>query len=128
MLKELTCIICPNGCTLRVEAERTSDGGLRVLSVEGATCPKGTAYAHKELTAPERTIATSVPVRDGELPLASVRLTKPIPRERISDAMAEIKKCIVDAPVSAGTVIIHEILGYDADVVITKNVGREQPL
>lgn len=119
MLKEFTCIICPNGCSIEAEV---MDG--QVLSVEGALCPKGREYVRQELTDPQRNIATSVRVMDGGLPLASVRLTKPIPKDRIFDAMDEIKKISLTAPVEAGTVVIAGILGYDSDVVVTKSVDR----
>ena len=58
------------------------------------------------------------------MPLASVRLTAPIPKARIFDAMAEIRKCRLTAPVKAETVVIKGILGLDADVVVTKNVAE----
>ncbi len=119
MMREFTCIICPNGCSIEAEV---MDG--EVLSVEGALCPKGREYVRQELTNPQRNIATSVRVVDGELPLASVRLTKPIPKGRIFDAMEEIKKIRLTAPVEAGTVVIAGILGYDSDVIVTKSVDR----
>ena len=78
MVKEFTCIVCPNGCTITAEAEARGDGAYAVRSVQGAACPRGTAYVEQELTDPRRTIATSVPVKGGALPLASVRLTAPI--------------------------------------------------
>lgn len=78
----------------------------------------------QELTDPKRNIATSVLVERGELPLASVRLTAPIPKARIFDAMDEIRKCRLTAPVKAGTVVIKGILGLDADVIVTKNVEK----
>ena len=80
MVKEFTCIVCPNGCTITAEAEARGDGTYAVRSVQGAACPRGTAYVEQELTDPRRTIATSVPVKGGELPLASVRLTAPHPQ------------------------------------------------
>ena len=120
MLREFTCIICPNGCEIEAEI----DGG-KLLSIEGATCPKGEAYVRQELTDPQRNIATSVLVKGGVLPLASVRLTNPIPKDRIFDAMAEIRKVTVEAPVTAGTVVIKGILGYDSDVIITKSVAKK---
>ena len=46
---ELTCIGCPMGCPLIVTME---DGA--VVSVTGNTCPRGDAYARKEVTAPTR--------------------------------------------------------------------------
>ena len=95
MTRSFTCIICPNGCEITAEYE-----GDTVYAVQGATCPKGDAYVRQELTDPQRNIATSVLVEGGELPLASVRLTNPIPKARIFDAMAEIRGVAVDAPVS----------------------------
>ena len=57
--------------------------------------------------------------------LASVRLTNPIHGNRIFDAMDEIKKCTLTAPVKAGTVVIPHLLGYDADVIVTKPVPEK---
>lgn len=119
MLREFTCIICPNGCEVEAEIE---DG--KILSIAGNICPKGEIYVRQELTDPQRNIATSVLVKGGELPLASVRLIRPIPKDRIFDAMAEIRKVTVEAPVEAGTVVIRGILGLDSDVIVTKNVNK----
>jgi len=60
MLREYTCIICPNGCDIRAQIEEREDGSRRICSVEGAACPKGRAYVEQELTDPQRNIATSV--------------------------------------------------------------------
>ena len=119
MLREFTCIICPNGCEITAGVEDN-----QIISIEGALCPKGETYVNQELTDPRRNIATSVLVKGGELPLASVRLTNPIPKARIFDAMAEIRGVAVDAPVEAGAVVIKGILGLDSDVIVTKGVGR----
>ena len=118
MLREFTCIICPNGCEITAGVEDN-----QIISIEGALCPKGETYVNQELTDPRRNIATSVLVKGGELPLASVRLTNPIPKARIFDAMAEIRGIAVEAPVEAGTVVIRGILGLDSDVIVTKGVG-----
>lgn len=123
MLREFTCIICPNGCEIRAEIEEQESGAPEILSIEGAICPKGKAYVEQELTDPQRNIATSVLVEGGELPLASVRLSAPIPKDRIFDAMTEIRKCSLTAPVQAGTVVIHHLLGYETDVIVTKSIA-----
>lgn len=117
MLKEITCIVCPNGCEMEVE----EDGG-KFISVIGHLCPKGEAYAKQELINPQRTISTSILIKDGELPLASVRLTKPVPKKDIYRVMEEIKKITKTAPVQAGEIVISRILGLDSDVIITKSV------
>lgn len=118
MLREFTCIMCPQGCTIEVEVE-----GTEVRSVSGNRCPKGKAYVTQEIVDPQRNIASSVLVRGGELPLASVRLTKTIPKARIFDVMDQIRQVTVDAPVEAGTVVIHDVLGLGSDVIVTKTVG-----
>ena len=123
MLREFTCIICPNGCEITAEINEKADGTREIVSIEGAACPKGEAYVKQELTDPQRNIATSVLVEGAVLPLVSVRLTSPIPKARIFDAMAEIRKCRVTAPVHAGTVLIHNLLGYETDVIVTKEIA-----
>ncbi len=120
MLKEYTCIICPNGCTL--EADIAKDNTIRKIT--GAGCRNGIHYVRQELTDPQRTVSSSVLVRHGELPLASVRLTKPIPKNRIFDVMACIKTVSLEAPVRAGDIIIPDILGLGSDVIATKDIQR----
>ncbi|MBQ9564389.1 MAG: DUF1667 domain-containing protein [Synergistaceae bacterium] len=122
MRRSFTCIICPNGCEIDAEYEAGGDGTAEVRSIKGQSCPRGAEYVKQELTAPRRTIASSVLVRGGELPLASVRLTAPIPKARIFDAMEEIKKIAVDAPVEAGAVLDEDLLGLGTKLIVTKSV------
>ncbi|MGF6906512.1 DUF1667 domain-containing protein [Fusobacterium sp. PH5-44] len=118
MLKEYTCIICPNSCDIEVLFENN-----KVASVEGALCPRGKTYIDNELSNPVRNIATSVKIENGQLPLASVKLSHSIPKEKIFDVMNEIKKIKINAPVQIGQVVIKNVLGLDSDVIITKNIG-----
>lgn len=122
MLKEFTCIMCPNGCEIEVIV--TEDGTIKTIT--GAGCQGGVGYVRQELTNPRRTIASSVPVIGGELPLASVRLNRPVEKKRIFDVMGEIKKITLTAPVHCGDVVIADVLGLGSDVVATKDVGRKQ--
>ena len=62
MKKQFTCIVCPNGCEIEAEVENG-----QVISVTGHTCPRGEQYVRQELTAPRRTIASSVLVKGGEI-------------------------------------------------------------
>ena len=50
MTRELTCIVCPRGCQLKVEL--AADG--KIENVEGFTCPRGKQYAIDECTHPMR--------------------------------------------------------------------------
>ena len=119
MTRSFTCIICPNGCEITAESE-----GDTVDAGRGATCPKGDAYVRQELTAPQRNIATSVLVEGGELPLASVRLSRPIPKKEIFRVMEVINTVRLQAPTAIGQVVLHNVCGQDADVIVTKNVAR----
>lgn len=123
MVREFTCIMCPLGCDLRAETGQGADGDE--ITVTGNTCKKGREYAVQELTDPQRNIATSVLVTGGELPLASVRLTSAIPKNRIFDVMGEIRRQKLAAPVKAGQVVIADVLGLGSDVIVTKTVGRD---
>ena len=124
MIKEFTCIICPNGC--EIEADLREDGSI--IEVRGATCPRGVTYVKQELTDPRRTIASSVMVKHGELPLVSVRLNHPVPKNRIFDVMNEIRRVTLEAPVHTGDVVIQDVLGLGSDVIVTKDVDRRSSI
>ena len=120
MNRTLTCIICPNGCELEISYE-----GDQVLSVTGNMCPTGAAYAEQEIKNPMRTIASSVKLEGGTMPLVSVRVNGPIPKAKIMDVMDVIRKTTVMAPVKIGDVIIADVLGLGCDVVATRNVAAK---
>ena len=122
MIKEYTCITCPRGCNIEALIE---EGAIR--SVDGADCPKGSAFVEQELTDPQRNIATSVLVLGGSSPLASVRLSKPIPKARIADALAEIKALRLTAPVRIGQTVIRDLFGLGSDVLVTRAVPAVNP-
>lgn len=107
---------------MNIDFEKNADGKASVTSVRGNLCPRGRDYAIQEMEAPMRTIASSVLVTGGELPLASVRTNAPIPKERIFDVMKEIRKSTVKAPVFSCDVIIKDVLGLGADIIATKDV------
>lgn len=115
MLKEYTCIICPNGCSITADTE---SGEI----LTGGDCQLGQEYVQQEITNPQRNIASSILLEGGILPLASVRLSGPIPKDKIFDVMAVIKKARLTAPVAIGQVAIKNILGLNSDVIVTKNV------
>lgn len=115
--KYITCIVCPNGC--EVEVKQNGDS----ISVSGNKCKRGEVYVVQELTDPRRTISTTVPISNGELPLCSVRLTKPIPKKEIFRVMQEIRRIRLTAPVKIGQVVIEDVCGLGSDVIVTKEMG-----
>ncbi|OYT41479.1 MAG: molybdopterin oxidoreductase [Candidatus Altiarchaeales archaeon ex4484_43] len=119
MKKKFICIVCPNGCEIEV---RYSEGEIEKIS--GNLCERGLDYVKRELFSPERSITSSVEVRNGLLPLVSVKTSKPIPKERIFALMDEIANIEVEAPVRIGDVIVKDVLGTGADIIATKNVDK----
>lgn len=117
MTKLYTCICCPNGCDIQVEKEDN-----KLISFSGNKCKKGEDYVKQEITSPYRTIASSVLVKGGNMPLASVRTTKAIPKDKIFAVMDEIRKVVVTAPVEEGAVIIKNVLGLESDIIVTRSV------
>ena len=119
MKKEITCIICPIGCTLVVEFRYGS-----ILNIEGFECKKGKNYASEELLNPVRTLTTTIVVKDGEISLISVKTAKPIPKDKLFEVMDALSKTEVSAPVKLGDILVKNILGLEADILATKNVER----
>lgn len=114
MKKELTCIICPRGCTLTVDIENDN------VSVSGNSCPKGEQYGINECTNPTRTVTSIVRVTNREDTMVSVKTSAPIPKGKIFEVMGKIRKAAVEAPVKIGDIIIPDLFG--ADVVATKEI------
>ncbi len=117
MIRKMTCIACPNGCQLEVDEE-----GGRVISVTGNKCEKGPAYAKQEVENPLRVLSSTVLAKGLELKLVPVRTSKPIPKDRLFDGIAEIRKLKLDRPVKAGEIITKNFLGLDADLIAARNV------
>lgn len=120
MIRTFTCIVCPIGCDIEVKLD---DDDQSILLISGNQCPKGSDYVEQEIKRPQRIISTSISVTGGQQPITSVRLTAPIPKEKIFEVMAVLKKTSVKAPVKIGQVIVHNILGLNSDVIATRKVN-----
>ena len=116
--RNLTCIGCPMGCALLVEMD-----GKEIISVTGNTCKKGAEYAVKEVTDPTRIVTTTVRVKNGSMPVVSVKTAQDIPKGKIADCIRALKAVTVEAPVTIGQVILADAAGTGVDVVATKNIA-----
>lgn len=114
MVRELTCIVCPKGCQMKVEL----DGG-KVVDVSGHTCPRGKQYAIDECTHPMRTITSTVRAANGSV--VPVKTSTTVPKELMFDCMKAINAAVIELPAQIGDVVIENLLGTGADVVITAN-------
>jgi CxxC motif-containing protein len=120
MKKEMICIGCPMGCYLTINYI-----GTTICGVDGNRCKVGLEYAEKEISNPERTLTTTVKVKNGHLPLVSVRTSKPIPKNIIFDAMNLLAKVEAEAPIKIGEPIIQNILNTGVNIVATKNISKK---
>lgn len=118
---ELTCISCPLGCPLKVEA----DGQGKVLAVTGNTCKRGEEYGRREVSAPMRTVTSTVRVAGGVPPVVSVRTKTDIPKEKIFAVMEEIRRAEAHVPVAIGDVVVADIAGTGVDLIATKSSEQE---
>ena len=115
MTRELTCIVCPKGCQLKVELD-----GKKVLSVSGYTCKRGLVYAETECTAPMRTLTTTAPVEGGGV--VPVKTDRSIPKEMLFECMKAVNAVRVSPDAKLGDIVIENVLGTGANVVTTRNV------
>lgn len=115
MTRELTCIVCPKGCQMKAVLENGE-----VISVEGFTCPRGKQYAIDECTHPMRTVTTTVRTENGDV--IAVKTDKTIPKEKMFELMEVINRAVVKLPTHIGDVVISNVLGTDANVVVTANM------
>lgn len=117
MNRTLTCIGCPMGCQIEVELDEAGN----FVDSKGWTCNIGKRYAQEEVTAPVRTVTALVEVTDRPEPL-SVKTANPIPKGKIFDCLAELKKVKVQAPCSIGDVVLADVCGTGVNIIATKNI------
>ena len=112
MTRNLTCIVCPMGCSLCVTSEDN-----KTFTVQGNTCPRGAEYAKNECTNPQRTVTSTVRTKEGML--VAVKTDRPIAKDKVFECMKVINLATPSLPISIGDVIIEDV--YGANVVATQN-------
>lgn len=117
-MKELICIVCPNGCHLRVDEENG-------CAVTGNQCARGADYGRTELQHPTRVLTSTVKVAGGVHRRIPVKTDKPIPKGLMFKAMRCLDGVELAAPVAAGQVVLPDLLGTGANVVATRAMPRE---
>jgi len=116
--KEIRCIVCPTGCLVHVENVNGE------LVIEGHSCNRGEEYAREEFIAPKRILTTTMRVENGFLPLIPVRSDKPLPKERLQEALKEIAITEVEAPIKMGEVLIKNVLGLNTNIIASRDLAE----
>ena len=117
--RNLICIGCPLGCPVTVAMD-----GSKILSVTGNSCPRGEAYARKEVTNPTRIVTSTVRVSGSKTGAVTVscKTRTDVPKQKIFDVIRDIKAVTVQAPVRIGDVIRPNVAGTGVDMVATKGI------
>jgi CxxC motif-containing protein len=112
--KEIICVICPSSCHITVRGD-----GKTVSEVTGNGCPRGKEYATNEYIAPKRTLTSTVKAEGYSCPIIPVRSDRPIPKEKMMEAMEVIRGVVATGPFYIGKVVVKDILGTGANIVLT---------
>lgn len=120
MTKELVCIVCPRSCRMTV----TTDGNETVIT--GNTCKRGKDFAVREMTDPRRTVCTTVRTSFPWAPVLPVRVSGPIPKDRIFDLMHEVNRITVSDRIGRNDIVVPNILGLGVDLIATSNVLKNE--
>lgn len=114
-MKHLICIVCPNGCHLDVDDEN----GFKVT---GNRCQRGAEYGKTELTNPTRVLTSTVKISSASHRRCPVKTDGPIPKGKLFEAMDVLDNVELKSPVKRGDVVINNILGTGANLIVTKDM------
>lgn len=122
-MKQITCIVCPNGCRISAEIK---DGQY---AFSGNKCARGADFAQAELTAPKRSVCTTVRTSYRGMPALPVRTNGEVPKDMIPGVMRALASVVVSKETRIGDVVVRNILDSGCDVIATSdmpgNAGRE---
>lgn len=116
-MRNLICIVCPKGCHLTVDPD--------AQTVTGNSCERGIEYGLTEVNHPTRTLTTTVRIDGAMHCRLPVKTSKPIPKEKMMNAMSCVEQLSVHAPVKLGDIILKDLLGTGADLVACRNMETE---
>ena len=116
-MRELTCIVCPNGCSLQVNQD------VGPWSITGNLCPRGIEFALKELTNPTRTVCSTARTSFAAARRLPVRTRGEVPLVRVRSVMSEISRLVVDREVRMGDTLIENVAGTGIAVIATADLA-----
>lgn len=116
-MREFTCIICPNGCSLCIDEN---------LNVSGNMCLRGKQFAINEVANPKRTITSTVKTTFIDAPVVAVKTNGEVRKEDINKVIKEINKVTINKRMKIGDVVIENVLNSGVDIVISSNILMEE--
>lgn len=116
-MKELTCIICPNGCSLSIDNE---------LNVTGNLCPRGKEFAINEIKDPKRSITSTCKTVFKDIPVIAVRSDSEVKKDDVKKVIEEINKITIDKRLPIGEIIIKNVINSGANIILSSNALMEE--
>ncbi len=116
-MEELTCIVCPNGCSLTIEKVDEK------WEVTGNQCQRGKIFAINEMENPQRSVTSTVKTVYKSMPRVSVKTQGEIPKKDILTLMKLLDDVVVDRVMSCGDIILENVLGSGVNVVCTSDMN-----
>ena len=93
--------------------------------VSGQHCNRGAKYAKQEFVDPRRTFSTTIPIEGALYARLPVKLDRPVPKDRIMEAVAAVHQLSARAPVKLGDVLLDDLLGQGVRVVASRSMRRQ---
>ena len=114
---ELICVNCPKGCRVIVHLKND-----KIVGIEGYSCKEGLSYAEQEITRPMRILTSTVRIDGAVNRVLPVITESDIPLNIWREAMREIKKLRVTAPVEINDVIVSDFLGTGVNLIASRSM------
>jgi CxxC motif-containing protein len=115
-----TCIGCPIGCPLKLTHE-----DREIVEIEGATCNRGAKYARQEFEDPRRSLSTTVAIEGARWKRLPVKVSQPVPKDRVLEAVRIIHRIRVQAPIRCGEILLVDLLGETGiQVIATRSLEK----
>ena len=114
---ELTCIVCPRGCTINYDIENGE-----AVNIIGNSCPRGKEYTENEIKAPTRMLTSTVPIKGSIYHQLPIITSAPIPKDKIFEVMDEIHKARAKAPIKVGEVVIENVAGTGINILAARSM------
>lgn len=111
-MKELICIVCPNGCNITLDDQN---------KVSGNMCKRGEDFARQEFTCPKRSLCTTIRTTIKNHSVVPVKTDREINKDKILPVMQEINNTILTQRLGIGEIVIENVLGTGANIILTTN-------
>ena len=117
MPDEVTCIMCPLGCSVEVLID-----GQEVSVTKGCRCKEGMKFVKMEAVFPGRILTTTMRTDRPDFPLLPVRSNKEISKDKLLSCVRTISEQHVRTPVTLGQTVVENILDLGVDIIACRSI------